>query len=75
MARQPVARSSKSTAEGKGRAGQAPACLQLSPSQLKDLRDALKKGRKVVDDRGAIGVSYEVEGQKRGARSYLVKAD
>lgn len=60
---------------GKYTVAEAAIGLGLSTLQKNALKDALKKKRRLFDDLGAIGVAYVVEGERRGAKSYLVKYD
>jgi hypothetical protein len=48
--------------------------LGFNAGQKSALKDGLKKKRKVFDDLAAIGVAYVVEGERKGAKSYLVKS-
>ncbi len=47
--------------------------LGLSPAHKAALKDGLKKKRGIYLDLAARGIAYVVEGEKRGAKSYLVK--
>ncbi|PZF77469.1 hypothetical protein DK847_09130 [Aestuariivirga litoralis] len=47
--------------------------LELQPKEIARIKDALKKGRGLVDQLSTIGVTYVSEGRGRSAKTYLTK--
>jgi hypothetical protein len=65
----------KNLPPGKYTVADVSAALSFDAKQRDGLKDGLKKKRKVYQDLAAVGVAYVVEGERRGAKSYLVKND